>query len=167
MELRVSVASGNALGTEMPDLRAPNGAKDRDQLPAQPPPLPLAAGLSPALGCRCALILPRCWLLALSSASLGLVFQALATCPALPSGEGTLSVLLEMLPQAALTEPGPSPFHSCFSLLFFLLFHSSFIFFPFPQASHHRLLQTFPCKLFSHSHCPIPTFCSCFLVSGL
>lgn len=71
-------------------------------------------------------------------------------------------MLLEMLPHTALS---PSPFHSCFfsPFLSFVSFLFYF-FFSFPQASHHRLLQTFPCKLFSHSHCPIPAFCSCFLV---
>lgn len=118
LRLCVSITLGNLLSSEMPELRA-------ESSPLLSPCPQLCAGVlhpsSPSAGSWHHPLLPLLW------------FSKPWPCGDAPTHS-----------------PQPQPLHSCFSLLLFLLFHSSFIFFffPFPQASYHRLLQPFPCKLF-------------------
>lgn len=111
-----------------------------------------------------------CWALKSQSCGQRAAPSAVPSCPLVPSSvlefcthpppllaPGTIHCFLcfgfpslghvEMLPHTALS---PSLFTAAFLSFSFFCFTPLLFsfFFPFPQASHHRLLQTFPCKLF-------------------
>lgn len=136
VRLCVSITLGNLLGSEIPELRAESSS-------------------------QCSLLLSPC-------PSSVLEF---CTHPSPLLAPGTIHCFLcfgfpslghvEMLPHTALS---PSLFTAVFLSFVSFLFYFIF-FYPFPKQATTGSFRHSPANyLFSHSHCPIPTFCSCLLV---